>query len=437
MLTLLIFIAVLAVLVLSHEVGHFIAARKSGMKVHEFGFGFPPRLFGIQMLKGKKLEKVAGKETVDVSIGDYQTSDGSEVIKEKVVDRIAEINKEVPVKKWRWVWGNKPIIPEEGESRLEHGTVYSINLIPLGGFVNIKGNDSSETGPDSFNSKPAWKKAIVIVAGVAMNIVLAASLFSIGYMIGLPMLTDKIVDSSIVQDRSVEIIQVLPDKPAALAGIKANDLILRFGNIDNQRLTEMQDYVDAHQSEEITFAIKRGDEILEKKIKPMVYEDSGRGGIGVGIAEFGTVKYVWYKAIYHGCKDTGVYLKEIFVAFGSLVKRLFVGREGLGDSVAGPIGIAVMTGEVAKMGFLYLIQFVAVLSLNLAVINILPIPALDGGRLLFLMLSKINSRWTFLKYERTAHTVGFMLLMVLVVVITINDLGSFKDVFFNLWNRIF
>lgn len=437
MLTLLIFIAVLAVLVLSHEVGHFIAARKSGIKVYEFGFGFPPRLFGIQMLKGKKLEKVAEEETVDISISDYQSPDGSKVIEEKVVDRITEIDKEVPIKKWRWVWGNKPIIPEEGEGRLEQGTVYSINLIPLGGFVNIKGEDSSDTGPDSFSSKPAWKKAIVIVAGVAMNIVLAASLFSIGYMIGLPMLTDKIVDSSLVQNRSLEIIQVLPDKPAALADIKPSDLILRVGDIDNPRLTEMQDYVDAHRSEEISFTIQRGDELLNKKIKPMIYQESGRGGIGVGIAEFGTIKYVWYKAIYHGCKDTGVYLKEIFVAFGSLVKRLFVGREGLGDSVAGPIGIAVMTGEVAKMGILYLLQFVAVLSLNLAVVNILPIPALDGGRLLFLALSKINRRWSFLKYERTAHTVGFILLLALVAVITINDLGFFKDAFSNLWNRIF
>lgn len=437
MMTLIIFIAVLAVLVLSHEAGHFIAARKSGMKVYEFGFGFAPRLFGIQRVIGKKLEKVSEKETIDLQIKDYQVSENTEVIEEIVTDKIVEINKEVPVKKWRWVWGNKPIIPLAEDKDFEHSTIYSLNLIPLGGFVQIKGEDNRETGPDSFSSKPIWQKAIVLAAGVTMNIILAAILFSVGYTVGLPMLTDKIADSTIVQNRSLQIVQVLPDKPAALADIKANDLVLRVGNINNARLTEMQDYVNEHQTEEISFVIKRGDEILNKKIKPIIYQESGRGGIGVGIAEFGTVKYVWYKAIYHGCADTGVYLKDIFVAFGSLIKGLFFGRESIGDSVSGPIGIAVMTGEVAKMGFLYLLQFVAVLSLNLAVINILPIPALDGGRLLFLLLSKINRRWTFLKYEQTAHTVGFMFLLALVAVVTINDLGNFRGLFVGLWNRMF
>ena len=437
MLTLLIFIAVLAVLVLSHEVGHFIAAKKSGMKVYEFGFGFAPRLFGIQRLTGTKLEKVSEQETVDVEIKDYQVSENAEVIEETVTDKIVEIDKEVPVKKWRWVWGNKPILPENGNEQLYEGTVYSVNLIPLGGFVQIKGEDNNDTGPDSFAGKPAWQKAIVMVAGVTMNIILAVVLFSVGYSVGLPMLTDKIADTSVIQDRTLQIAQVLPEKPAALADIKSGDLVMQVGDIVNPRLAEMQNYVDAHQTEEVSFVIKRGDELLNKKIKPMIYQDSGRGGIGVGIAEFGTVKYPWYKAIYHGVIDSGVYLKDIVVAFGSLIKGLFIGKEHIGDSVSGPIGIAVMTGDVAKMGFLYLLQFVAVLSLNLAVVNILPIPALDGGRLMFLLLNKINRRWTFLKYEQTAHTVGFMLLLALVALVTIKDIGTFKGLFIGLWNKFF
>ncbi|PIT88412.1 MAG: hypothetical protein COU29_01325 [Candidatus Magasanikbacteria bacterium CG10_big_fil_rev_8_21_14_0_10_36_32] len=437
MATLLIFIAVLAILVLSHEVGHFIAAKKSGMKVYEFGFGFAPRLFGIQRLEGKKLETLSEEEIIDVNIKDYQVSENTEVIKETVTDKIVEITKEVPIKKWRWVWGNKPIVPENGNEQLREGTVYSINLIPLGGFVQIKGEDNNDIGPDSFSGKPAWKKAIVMVAGVAMNVLLAAILFSVGYSVGLPMLTDKIEDTSAVQNRTLEIVQVLPDKPAALVDIQSGDVVAQVGDIVNPRLFEMQNYVDAHQTDEVSFVIKRGDELLNKKIKPMIYQDSGRGGIGVGIAEYGTVKYPWYKAIYHACIDTGVYLKDIVIAFGSLIKGLFIGKEDIGDSVSGPIGIAVMTGEVAKMGFLYLLQFVAVLSLNLAVVNILPIPALDGGRLLFLLLSKINRRWTFLKYEQVAHTVGFVLLLALIALVTIKDIGTFRGLFIGLWNKFF
>ena len=388
-------------------------------------------------MTGTKLEKVSEQETVGVEIKDYQVSENAEVIEETVTDKIVEIDKEMPVKKWRWVWGNKPIVPENDNEQLYEGTVYSINLIPLGGFVQIKGEDNNNADLDSFVVKPAWQKAIVMVAGVAMNIILAAILFSVGYTIGLPMLTDKISDISVVQNRSLEIIQVLPDKPAALAGIKAGDVVVRVGEIDNPRLAEMQNYVDAHQTEEVLFVIRRGNELLDKKIMPMIYQDSGRGGIGVGIAEYGTVKYPWHKAIYHACIDTGVYLKDIVVAFGSLIKGLFIGKGDVSDSVSGPIGIAVMTGEVAKMGFLYLLQFVAVLSLNLAVVNILPIPALDGGRLLFLLLNKINRRWTFLKYEQTAHAVGFMLLLALVALVTIKDIGTFKGLFIGLWNKMF
>ncbi len=394
MTTILIILAVLAILILSHELGHFIAARKSGMRVYEFGFfGFPPRIVGFQKLK-------RGDE-----------------------------------KKWRIVWGNRDIREEKTPDGFECGTLYSLNWIPIGGFVQIKGEDRESNDKDSFTTQKTWKKAVTIVAGVFMNILLAAILFSIGYGIGLPTLVDKMDDVSHVSDRKLTIMQILPGKPAEMVGLLAEDVILSVGSIENPRLNEMQAYVDEHKDGEILVTIKRGEEILEKMIKPITYEDTGRGGIGVGIAEMGTVKYPWHLAIYHGFVDTMIYFKEIFVAFYFIVAGLIAGH-GASEAVSGPIGIAVIAGRVAKMGFIYLLQFTAILSLNLAVLNILPIPALDGGRLLFLGLNKFK-KINFAKYEQTAHAVGFIFLMLLVVAVTVRDIGNFQGVFMNFFRNIF
>lgn len=367
MLTIIIFILVLAVLVLAHEFGHFIAARRCGMKVEEFGFGFPPRAFGIQ----------------------------------------------------------------------KKDTLYSLNWLPLGGFVKIKGeNGDAASESDSFMSKPAWQKTIVLCAGVTMNILLAAVLLSVGYMFGLPGSTENAPASAIIQDQRVEIIQAIAGKPAQLAGLTAGDAIIKIDALEKPTIAQMQSYLDTKRDTEVAFTIRRGSEIFNKNIKPVLNSDTGRGGIGVAIAEIGIVKYPWYKAIYHGFADAFIFLKEIFVAFYLLIVGLFAGR-GAAEAVTGPVGIAVLTGQVARLGFAYLIQFTAMLSLNLALINILPIPALDGGRILFVWLGKIFKKPVFMKFEQTAHTVGFMLLMLLVVVVTVKDLGTFKGMFVNFFNKIF
>jgi regulator of sigma E protease len=435
MLTFLVFLAVLAVLVLSHEAGHFVAARKSGMRVYEFGFGFPPRIFGIQKLTKKELVKVGESEKIEVQISEEQSADNQPVIVETITDEKKEVDMFATRTRWRVIWGNREMVEEQTTDGYECGTLYSLNWIPIGGFVRVKGEEKESTDADSFIMAKTWKKAIFIVAGVAMNVLLAAVLFSIGYTIGLPTLVDNYKDVSNVRDRHLSIMQILPGKPAEAAGIFAEDIILKIGNLENPRLYEMQKYVDEHKTEEIAVTVKRGEEVLVKNIKPIIYEDTGKGGIGVGLAEIGTVKYIWYVALYRGFIDTFGYVKEIFIAFYFLIAGLFAGR-GAGEAVSGPIGIAVMTGHVAKMGFIYLLQFTAILSLNLAVLNILPIPALDGGRLLFLVLNKFK-KINFARYEQTAHAVGFVLLMLLVVVVTVRDVGNFSGVFVNFFRNIF
>ena len=148
------------------------------------------------------------------------------------------------------------------------------------------------------------------------------------------------------------------------------------------------------------------------------------------------VKYPWYRAIYEGFLATFIYLGAIFAAFYSLIAGLFNGS-GAAGAVSGPIGIAVLTGQAAKLGLAYLLQFTAMLSLNLAVLNILPLPALDGGRILFVWLGKIFRKPVFMKFEQAAHTIGFLLLLLLVAVVTLKDLSSFAGFFKNLASRIF
>lgn len=397
MFTLVIFIAILAVLVLSHEFGHFIAARKNGIKVDEFGFGFPPRIFGIQFFKEKNANG----------------------------------------KKWRFVWGDKGVEKLLQENGGQHSTVYSVNWLPLGGFVKIKGENGEEKNdPDSFGSKKAWRRAIVLAAGVIMNILLAGVLLSIGFMVGLPQMVDSLPGNAQIKNRHIEIVQVLSGKPAEKAGLVAGDTFVKVGTLENPRLKEMQDYVDAHRQETIPITIKRGEEMITKSIQPIVYEDSGRGGLGVSITEVGLISYPWYKAIYYGFLTAVLYLKEIVLAFALMIKGLFSGS-GVAGEVTGPVGIAVMTGKVARLGFAYLIQFTAVLSLNLAIVNILPLPALDGGRLLFLLIAKIRGKENNQKIEQWSHMIGFALLLLLIVLVTVKDLGTFSSNILGFFQRLF
>ena len=384
LLTLITFLIVLSVLVIAHEFGHFWTARKFGLKPEEFGIGFPPRAFGI-----------------------YKNKDG----------------------KWVKVMGGKKV--EDASD-----TIYSINWFPLGGFVKLGEDEEGGDDPNHFQNKKIWQRMIMISAGVIMNIILAAILISAGLMFGLPQALDNIDARAQVFDKKIQIVEVLGESPAKEAGLKMGDVVVSINGNELTNYENLQKFNADNINQELKYKIKRGQEEFEKTITPITIEETGKGGIGIGIIETGIVKYPWYLAIWEGIKTTIFLTWAIIVAFYELIKGLIVGQ-GISADVAGPVGIAVLTGQVARMGFVYVLQFTALLSINLAIINFLPFPALDGGRVLFLIIEKIKGSPVKREVEAVIHNIGFALLMILVLIVTFKDVAKFGDSFRMLWEKIF
>lgn len=204
-------------------------------------------------------------------------------------------------------------------------------------------------------------------------------------------------------------------------GIKPGDVLLK---IDAQAVTTLDfvsTYIRDHRGQKITFDIKRGDELLTIEGTPRVTAPEGEGSLGISFSETAIVKYPWYQAIRLGFEQTYVKTVEILGALGGMVASLFTGRETTVD-IAGPVGIVNLTKEMSDLGFAYLLYFAAILSINLGIINILPIPALDGGRILFVLIEKIKGSPVSTSVEGYVHQIGFILLIVLMVLVTVNDI---------------
>jgi regulator of sigma E protease len=371
--TIIIFLIVLSLLVFVHELGHFVVAKRSGMKVHEFGFGFPPRLFGIQKVDGK----------------------------------------------WKFVKGNKDTATDD--------TVYSINAIPLGGFVKIMGEDNDTAGDErSFVNKPFIPRFLTLVAGVVMNFLLAGVLLSIGYMSGLPVAVeslDQIPKGANFTERSVAIIEVAENSPASQAGIMASDIVQSVNGQTFDSVEGLQTYVREHKGEEMSFVVKRVNEEKTLNVKSRSEVPEGGGVVGIGLALYGKLKFSPLPAISQGFQTA----YQQIVNIGAGLYNLFSSGEGL-ESLGGPVKIAQLTGQVADLGFIPLLQFAAFLSLNLALLNALPIPALDGGRILFLFIEKIRGKRNNPKIEQYANAIGFMALILLMLVITVRDVSQLESI---------
>lgn len=337
----------LSLLIFAHEAGHFFVAKKMGMKVEEFGFGFPPRLFA-----------------------------------------------------WK-----------RGE------TEYSVNALPFGGFVRIAGeHDRLLNGAESLEALPAEEKrrifsfqsasrrSAVILAGVAVNFLLGWLLLSAVYAVGTP--------------KQVFINAVEPESPAESVGLQAGDRIIGFSTTD-----EVIAFVGAHRGQEIALTIDRGGTEQTVRVTPRMPEQTDKGALGVMLTQGGVEKSGIFVALWDALRDSFAVFWGTIVGLFVLLKTIVL-QGTLLQGVVGPVGIVATASQTGALGFMYFVQLLAVISLNLAAMNLIPFPALDGGRFLLIMLEKIKGSPVPRTTELWVNGVGFFALMALMVLITIRDIGA-------------
>ncbi|HJL55604.1 MAG: site-2 protease family protein [Candidatus Pacebacteria bacterium] len=365
--SIIIFVIVLVVLILVHEIGHFLAAKKSGIRVDEFGIGFPPKIFS------KKI----------------------------------------------------------GETR------YSLNWIPFGGFVKIFGEDPNEEsirGPDSkrsFVNKKRPVQALVIAMGVIFNILLAVVLFSWGFMAGMPVsdIDPLVVNKGYeITNAKLTVINVLPATPADKAGLKAGDEILsvatRSDNVEILDSENVSQFISSHKGEDIAFVYERAGEVKLAEIVPeenVVPDEPERGAIGTLLGTVGTLKLPIHRALIEGTILTGEMTVLIAVALGGFLLSAFTLSADF-SQIAGPVGIVGLVSDAAALGLIALLNFTAIISIHLAIINLFPFPALDGGRLVVILIEAIKRSPIKPKIVNAVNTIGFILLILLMLVVTYSDI---------------
>ncbi len=342
--TIIAFLGVLAVVIIAHELGHFTTAKAAGIRVDEFGLGFPPRLLSV---------------------------------------------------KW-------------GETR------YSLNAIPLGGFTKMSGEEDPNV-PRSLASKSKGIRLLVLGAGSLMNAILPIFLFSIAFMIPHDTVTEPVV-----------VAKVAPDSPAVMAGIEAGDTILSADNKAVRNISDLHRYIHLNLGKETALVISRGDSATEEvHVIPRWKPPPGQGAIGIEIdleaarLNRTTVRqsYPFWKAIPMGAAAC----LETFVLFKNEIQRWFIGATI--PQVTGPVGIAQLTGEVAKAGISPLLEFAAFISINLGILNLFPIPGLDGGRIVFVLVEWVRrGRRVSPKTEGMIHLIGFALLIAVLLFFTYYDI---------------
>lgn len=349
MLSLIYFLCVLSVLVLVHEFGHFIVAKRLGIRVEKFSFGFGPKLFSVKK-------------------GD---------------------------------------------------TEYMVSLIPLGGYVKMAGDEPGEelTGQRwEFLSQPILERFKIIFAGPLLNYVLAFLIFSVIFMFGSPTLT-------------TEVGTLLKDYPAEKQGIKTGDKILTIDERKVKFWEDMTEIIHKHVEGPMKLTIERGNKTFDMEIKPVVRETKDIFGKKVKIALIGIapsqkiekVKYGVIESFYMGFKK----LAQLTYITYKAIFSILLGRMSLKESMTGPIGIFVITGTVAKLGLIYIFHFMGILSASLAIFNLLPLPVLDGGHIIFLALEKLRGRPLSVRTQGIIANIGITFLIILTLFIFYSDIMKF------------
>lgn len=291
-------------------------------------------------------------------------------------------------------------------------TLYSLNLLPFGGFVRIFGEEGEVSDPRSFSSQTYKVKSLIVAAGVIANVIMGFILLSFLAWFGTPQF-------------AVEVSQIAPGSPAESAGFQAGDIIVGLGGVEKIPLdvSEVQRYIGEHKGKEAVFLVKRGKETLAITGNPRISPPPGEGALGVAIGpkEVGIKRAPWYLAPWEGAKMTFNLLLLLIIGFGYFFSQLFT-TGGVPGEIIGPVGIASVARESFFLGITFFIQLMALLSLNLAVINILPIPALDGGRLFFFIIEKIKGKPIPARISQFVHSFFLLLLIFLLLLVTYRDI---------------
>ncbi len=291
-----------------------------------------------------------------------------------------------------------------------NGVEYTLNAIPLGGFVRLRGEeDPSE--PGSFASKSAWVRIRTLAAGVTMNVLLAVVLLASVYVIGQPVLQGQVVIES-----------VLPNTPADEADMWPGDVIVSVDGHDIRSLTELKERVSGVAGREVEVVLERDGEPFSTRVTPREEPPPGEGALGIVItyaqgAVVATVRYPVGEAVRRGISDALMVIGAMLAGFAQMLR----GGLRAGD-ITGPVGIFQISGAVAQSGLTSLMQWTAFLSLNLFVLNLLPIPGLDGGRIAFVLLEKIRGRRMAPQRESAAHLVGILIILALTLVVSYFDI---------------
>lgn len=371
-LAIVIFILILGFLIFIHEFGHFISAKKMGVRVEEFGLGFPPA-----------------------------------------------------------IWKKK-----KGE------TTYSLNIIPIGGFVKLYGEEGGEEyakDSRSFVSKSPLKKAIMILSGTIMNFLLALIIFYFllgigGFKAQLPLIFDYEFPFGTQQDFAM-IMGVAEDSPAQKVGLKAEDIILKGNDQEIKNSSQLIEFINQNKGKEVTLTLReaRTEEIEEIKVIPRFEPPKNEGALGVSLGDVAEIRYEKpLEKIFSGFLHSFNLSHFTFVGLGYYIKASFAQRdvEPLATSVVGPVGILAITKITLQQGINQVLLFLALISLALVLVNILPIPPLDGGILVFIILEAITGRKIPSKIEKRIQQTGFILFIILFILISFKDLFQFKDILF-------
>jgi len=301
------------------------------------------------------------------------------------------------------------------------GTIYSLNWIPLGGFVKLKGEDPEAAfigDVDSFSVKSKKSRTAILLAGVVGNLLLAWLIFSFLFAIGNPSISSG----------KVVIEEVVPGSPAEAAGLQKDDVVLA---VDDQKVETTEDLISRvgkRVGNIVDLRIERQGQALQMQLVPRSEPPEGEGPLGIKIKmmdpQISLTKYPLWQAPWHALREVGGITKSMIVGFGAMIMRIFT-RGEVPTEVAGPVGIKMMTDVAASMGKRFFLQFVALLNLNLFVFNLLPIPALDGGRLLFLGFEAVLRRRLNPKVEKIANNLSLAFLLLLSALVTIQDVSRF------------